>query len=119
MCIRDRPRLFPLYGWGSKTDFEQEYIMDPANADKVAKKMIKNGVRQVYINNLCWNPTMFGAAAKAIEKAGGITAVHIQPSSTSQVNALDAARLGVTMIVHHYGYAESAKSRCDELSCRL
>ncbi|MBT5776543.1 MAG: amidohydrolase family protein, partial [Candidatus Marinimicrobia bacterium] len=81
------------------------------NADKVAKKMIKNGVRQVYINNLCWNPTIFGAAAKAIEKAGGLTAVHIQPSSTSQVNALDAARLGVSMIVHHYGYAESALNR--------
>ena len=105
------PRLFPLYGWGSKTDFDEAFRMDPANADKVAKKMIKNGVRQVYINNLCWNPTMFGAAAKAIEKAGGITAVHIQPSSTSQVNALDAARLGVTMIVHHYGYAESALNR--------
>jgi hypothetical protein len=105
------PRLFPLYGWGSKTDFDEEFIMDPANADKVAKKMIKNGVRQVYINNLCWNPTIFGAAAKAIEKAGGITAVHIQPSSTSQVNALDAARLGVSMIVHHYGYAESALNR--------
>ena len=44
------PRLFPLYGWGSKTDFDEEFIMDPANADKVAKKMIKNGVRQVYIN---------------------------------------------------------------------
>ena len=54
---------------------------------------------------------MFGAAAKAIEAAGGITAVHIQPSSTSQINALTAARLGVTMIVHHYGYAESALNR--------
>ncbi|MEE3135738.1 MAG: amidohydrolase family protein, partial [Candidatus Neomarinimicrobiota bacterium] len=105
------PRLFPLYGWGSKTDFDEEFRMDPANADKVAKRMIKNGVRQVYLNNLCWNPTMFGAAAKAIERAGGITAVHIQPSSTTQVNALDAARLGVTMIVHHYGYAESALNR--------
>ncbi|MDG2398339.1 MAG: amidohydrolase, partial [Candidatus Marinimicrobia bacterium] len=105
------PRLFPLYGWGSKTDFDEEFIMDPTNADKVEKKMIKNGVRQVYINNLCWNPTIFGAAAKAIEKAGGLTAVHIQPSSTSQVNALDAARLGVSMIVHHYGYAESALNR--------
>ena len=105
------PRLFPLYGWGSKTEFKEDFLMDPKNADQVAKKMIRNGVRQVYLNNLCWNPTMFGAAAKAIEKAGGITAVHIQPSSTSQVNALDAARLGVTMIVHHYGYAESALNR--------
>ena len=31
------PRLFPLYGWGSKTDFDEEFRMDPANADKVAK----------------------------------------------------------------------------------
>ena len=36
------PLLFPLYGWGSKTDFDEVFIMDPANADKVAKKMIKN-----------------------------------------------------------------------------
>ncbi|MFB6368353.1 MAG: amidohydrolase family protein, partial [Gemmatimonadota bacterium] len=31
-----------------------------------------------------------------------------QPSSTSVVDAVDAARLGVSMIVHHYGYAEAA-----------
>ena len=105
------PRLFPLYGWGSKTNFDESFLMNPDNADRVAKAMIKNGVRQVYLNALCWNPPMFGAAAKAIEAAGGITAVHIQPSSTSQINALDAARLGVTMIVHHYGYAESALNR--------
>ena len=105
------PRLFPIYSWGSKTDFDNDFLMNPENADRVAKTMIRNGVRQVYLNGLCWNPVMFGAAAKSIEAAGGITAVHIQPSSTSQVNALDAARLGVTMIVHHYGYAESALNR--------
>ena len=105
------PRLFPIYSWGSKTDFDNDFLMNPENAERVAKTMIRNGVRQVYLNGLCWNPVMFGAAAKSIEAAGGITAVHIQPSSTSQVNALDAARLGVTMIVHHYGYAESALNR--------
>ena len=52
------PRLFPLYGWGSKTDFDEDYLMNPENADRVAKAMIRNGVRQVYLNNLCWNPTI-------------------------------------------------------------
>ena len=62
------PRLFPLYGWGSKTDFDEDFIMDPINADKVAKKMIRNGVRQVYINNLCWNPTMLVQLLKQLKK---------------------------------------------------
>lgn len=105
------PRLFPIYGWGSKTDYTREQLRDPGMAPRIAQEMISNGVRQVYLNSLTWNPELFGAAAQAIEAAGGITAVHIQPSSTSQVNALDAARLGVTMIVHHYGYAESALNR--------
>jgi Amidohydrolase family len=105
------PRLFPIYGWGSKTDYSKDDLWNPEMAPQIARDMIAAGVRQVYLNGQTWNPEMFGAAAKAVEAAGGITAVHIQPSSTSQVNALDAARLGVTMIVHHYGYAESALNR--------
>lgn len=105
------PRLYPLYGWGSKTDYTDEQLRDPAMADQIAEEMIANGVRQVYINGLTWDPDYFGMVAQAIERAGGKTAVHIQPSNTSQVNALDAARLGVSMIVHHYGYAESALER--------
>jgi len=105
------PRLFPLYGWGSKTDFTEEQLEDPELAPQVAREMIENGVRQVYLNQLAWNRELFEAAAHAVDDAGGITALHVQPSSTSQINALDAAKLGVTMIVHHYGYAESALNR--------
>ncbi len=105
------PRLFPIYSWGSKTDYTEEQLRDVSLAPQIAREMIQKGVRQVYINGLTWNPELFGAVARAVGEAGGITAVHIQPSSTAQVNALDAARLGVTMIVHHYGYAESALNR--------
>jgi len=102
------PRLFPLHSWGNTTDFSDEELRDPAMAERVAREMVGNGVRQVYLNDVTWNAELFGAAAKAITAAGSISAVHIQPSSTSVINALDAAQLGVTMIVHHYGYAESA-----------
>ncbi len=105
------PRLFPLHSWGNTTDFSDEELRDPAMAQRVANEMVKNGVRQVYLNDLTWNAELFGAAAKAITAAGSISAVHIQPSSTTVVNALDAAQLGVTMIVHHYGYAEAALDR--------
>ncbi len=102
------PRLFPIYAWGATTDFTDEQLEDPSMAPEIAREMIGNGVRQVYLNGLCWNAELFGAAARAVDESGGITGVHIQPSSTAEVNAVDAARLGVTMIVHHYGYAESA-----------
>lgn len=102
------PRLFPLYGWGATTDYTEEELRNPVLAPQIAEEMIAGGVRQVYLNDLTWNQELFGAAAKAVDEAGGITAVHIQPSSTAVVDAVDAARLGVTMIVHHYGYAESA-----------
>jgi hypothetical protein len=105
------PRLFPIYGWGSKTDYSEDDLMNPEMAPQIARDMIAAGVRQVYLNSLCWNPEMFGAAAKSISAAGGVTGVHIQPASTSQVNAMSAAQLGVGMIVHHYGYAESALNR--------
>jgi hypothetical protein len=105
------PRLYPLYGWGSTTDYTDEELRDPAMADRIAEEMIANGIRQVYINQLTVDPDYFGMVAQAIERAGGVTAVHIQPSNTSRVNALDAARLGVSMIVHHYGLAESALER--------
>jgi hypothetical protein len=105
------PRLFPIYGWGSKTEYSEDDLMNPEMAPQIAREMIAAGVRQVYLNDLCWNPEMFGAAAQAISAAGGVTGVHIQPASTSQVNAMSAAQLGVSMIVHHYGYAESALNR--------
>jgi hypothetical protein len=105
------PRLFPIYGWGANTDYTDEQLEDPAMAPEIARAMAAQGVRQVYLNNLAWNAELFGAAAQAVEEAGGVTGIHIQPSSTSVVDAMDAARLGVSMIVHHYGYAESVLNR--------
>ena len=106
------PRMFPLWSWGGGiSGFTPAELEDPAMAPQVAEAMVAAGARQVYLNSLCWNRELFGAAARAVTAAGGITAVHVQPSSTSEVNALDAAEEGVTMIVHHYGYAESALDR--------
>ena len=106
------PRMFPLWGWGEGiSGYSRAQLEDPAMAPEIAEKMVAAGARQVYLNGLCWNRELFGAAARAVTAAGGITAVHIQPSSTSEVTAVDAAEEGVTMIVHHYGYAESALNR--------
>jgi hypothetical protein len=106
------PRMYPLWGWGGGiSGYSREQLEDPAMAPEIAEKMVAAGGKQFYLNGLCWNRELFGAAARAITAAGGISAVHVQPNSLAEVNAVIAAEEGVTMIVHHYGYAESALDR--------
>ncbi|HXH05989.1 MAG TPA: amidohydrolase family protein [Vicinamibacterales bacterium] len=101
------PRIYPIHNWrqGAK---EAAAADDPARAREIARALADAGARVVSVGDLAWNPQLFGAACKAVWEAGGITTVHLPPSTMAQVNAVQAAELGVTMIEHHYGYAESA-----------
>jgi cytosine/adenosine deaminase-related metal-dependent hydrolase len=103
------PRLYPIHGWRSSKG--PLFADDPANAPEVAREIVGKGARVVSVGDLAWSPALFGAACRAVWEAGGITTVHLPPSTIAQVNAVQAAELGVTMIEHHYGYAESALDR--------
>ncbi|MBX2822204.1 MAG: amidohydrolase family protein [Rhodothermaceae bacterium] len=105
------PRLYPIWGWGSQTDYDRAFLEDPTNALLIAKEMVEKGAHVVSVGPWGWNPELLGAICKAVTEAGGITTYHIPPSTTSMTQAVDAARLGVTMIEHHYAYAESALDR--------
>ena len=105
------PRMFPIFGWGDNTDYDREFLENPANAQTVATEMVAAGAHVVTVGPLGWNPELLGAVCKAVYDAGGITTYHIPPSTTPVTNAVDAARLGVTMIEHHYAYAESSLDR--------
>jgi hypothetical protein len=103
------PRQYPIWGWGN--GFSREEFENPANAPRIAQAMVARGAHVVSVGNVTWNQELFGAVCKAVWNAGGITTIHLPPSTTAVVNAVDAARLGVTMIEHHYGYAESSLPR--------
>ncbi|MGQ0641028.1 MAG: amidohydrolase family protein [Gemmatimonadaceae bacterium] len=105
------PRMWPIWGWGAKTKFTRAELEDPARAPEVAKEMAAQGMRVVSLGSVTWSPELFGAVAKAVYGAGGITTIHLPPSTNAVVNAAKAACLGATMIEHHYGYAESALER--------
>lgn len=105
------PRMFPIWNWGAETGAMRETLENPAEAPRLAQMMRAKGMHVVSVGNLGWNPELFGAACKAVWNAGGITTVHLPPSTNAVVNAVEAARLGVTMIEHHYGYAESSLDR--------
>ena len=105
------PRMFPIWGWGAGTNYDREFLEDPYNALQIAHEMRELGMHVVSVGSLGWNQWLLGAVCYAVEAVGGITTYHIPPSTTSVTQAVDAARLGVTMIEHHYAYAESSLDR--------
>ncbi len=103
------PRLFPIWDWGGGTTrFTARQIDDPAMAPQIARAMADQGAHVVSLGSVTWSKDLFGAVAKAVWDVGGITTIHLPPSTNAVVQAVDAARLGATMIEHHYGYAEAA-----------
>jgi len=105
------PRMFPIWGWGAGTEHDREFIEDPANAARIAREMVGQGAHVVSLGSVSWDEELFSAVADAVREAGGITTIHLPPSTNAVVNAVDAACAGATMIEHHYGYAESALER--------
>jgi hypothetical protein len=103
------PRMFPLTGYGTgSTGFTRTQLDDPANAPAVVKQMASRGLRVISMDPLGWSLELVTAIAKAARENGMITSFHLQPSNTAVTQAVRAACAGVTMIEHHYGYAESA-----------
>ena len=102
------PRMYPLVSYGAGTTFSRLQLDDPSMAPQVVKAMAANGVRVISMDPLGWNLELVGAIAKAAKANGMITSFHLQPANTAVTQAVKAACAGVTMIEHHYGYAESS-----------
>jgi hypothetical protein len=105
------PRLFPIWGWGAGVEATREELEDPAQAGRIAQEMAEAGAHVVSLGSVTWDRELFGAVAKGVTAAGGLTTIHLPPSTNAVVDAVNAACLGATMIEHHYGYAESALGR--------
>jgi len=104
------PRLFPIWQWGRGTKTTLAEQEDPAQAPRIAREMRARGMHVVDVGRGApfWTPALLAAVCAAVTAEGGITTFHIPPSTTNMIDAVDAARAGVTMIEHLYGYAEAA-----------
>ncbi|MEX2530495.1 MAG: amidohydrolase family protein [Gemmatimonadota bacterium] len=107
------PRMFPIWVWGRGTGASRAEIEDPAQAEEIAREMRAQGAHVVDVGRggYYWSPELLEAVCAAVAAEGGITTFHIPPSITNYINAVDAARAGVTMIEHLYGYPEAAMNR--------
>ena len=102
------PRMYPLVSYGAGTSFTRLQLDDPALAPQVVKAMAANGNRVISMDPLGWSLDLVAAIAKAAKANNMITSFHLQPANTAVTQAVRAACAGVTMIEHHYGYAESS-----------
>ncbi|MEJ2541327.1 MAG: amidohydrolase family protein [Gemmatimonadota bacterium] len=112
------PRMYPIADWGPPRSRDPGHAPpaeeiapwhDPARVPELIDQVVGPGrAHVVRIGSLAWNDSLFAAVARAVDEAGGITTVHLPPEDLSVVDAVRAAELGVTMIEHHYGYAEAA-----------
>lgn len=104
------PRMFPIWRWGRGTNTTLAEQEDPAQAPSIARAMRAAGAHVVDVGrgSPFWTPELLTAVAHAVTDVGGITTFHLPPSTTNVIDAVDAARAGVTMIEHLYGYAEAA-----------
>ena len=102
------PRMYPLVSYGAGTSFSKLQLDDPSLAPQVVKAMAANGNRVISMDPLGWSLELVTAIAKAAKENGMITSFHLQPANTAVTQAVRAACAGVTMIEHHYGYAESS-----------
>ncbi len=105
------PRMFPLWSWQSLPGYTRAELEDPQQAPRIAREIAARGMRVVSMDAMGWDRELFGAVCRAVWDAGGITSVHLPPSTVAVVNAVQAAKAGVTMIEHHYAYAESSLDR--------
>ena len=105
--------MFPLVSYGTgTTGFSRLDLDNPAKAPEVVKQMAAAGLRVISMDPLGWSLELVAAIAKAAKENGMITSFHLQPSNTAVTQrGASAACAGVTMIEHHYGYAESALDR--------
>jgi Amidohydrolase family len=110
------PRMFPIWRWARGTKATLAEQEDPTQAPRIAREMRARGAHVVDVGrgDPFWTPKLLAAACAAVTAEGGITTFHIPPNTTNTINAVDAARAGVTMIEHLYGYAEAALSRTQE-----
>ena len=110
------PRMYPIRDWGPSRSRDPGHLPaadeiepwhDPEQVSRLIGGIMKDA-HVVRIGSLAWNANLFGAVAKAVYDAGGITTVHLPPSDISIVDAVTAAESGATMIEHHYGFGEAA-----------
>ena len=99
------PRIFAYQRPGSGERYEDQKILTPDEAREWVRYAARQGVDGLKLGS--YRPAIMAALLdEAKEQSLGSTA-HLGQMGVAQMNALDAARLGLETVTHYYGLFEA------------
>lgn len=99
------PRMISFHRPGSGQEWKDRKIITPSDAKEWVQYAHKKGVDGLKLGS--FRPAIMKALLDEANKLGMGSTAHLGQTGVAQMNALDAARLGLTGMTHFYGLFES------------
>lgn len=99
------PRMISFHRPGSGKEWEKRKIITPSDAREWVQFAHKKGVDGLKLGS--YRPAVMKALLDEANKLGMGSTAHLAQTGVAQMNALDAARLGLTGMTHFYGLFEA------------
>ena len=105
------PRMISFHRPGSGKEWKDRKILTPADAKEWVQYAHKKGVDGLKLGS--HRPEIMKAFLDEANKLGMGSTAHLAQTGVAQMNAIDAARLGLTGMTHFYGLFESMYENLD------
>ena len=105
------PRMISFHRPGSGKEWKDRKILTPADAKEWVQYAHKKGVDGLKLGS--HRPEIMKALLVEANKLGMGSTAHLAQTGVAQMNAIDAARLGLTGMTHFYGLFESMYENLD------
>lgn len=105
------PRMISFHRPGSGKEWKDRKILTPADAKEWVQYAHKKGVDGLKLGS--HRPGIMKALLDEANKLGMGSTAHLAQTGVAQMNAIDAARLGLTGMTHFYGLFESMYENLD------
>lgn len=105
------PRMISFHRPGSGKEWKNRKILTPADAKEWVQYAHKKGVDGLKLGS--HRPEIMKALLDEANKLGMGSTAHLAQTGVAQMNAIDAARLGLTGMTHFYGLFESMYENLD------
>ncbi|MBT8058316.1 MAG: amidohydrolase family protein [Gammaproteobacteria bacterium] len=105
------PRMFAYHTLGSGEKYEDRDIRRPEEAREWVRYLAKEGADGLKLR--AHRPAIMAALIDEAKKQGFGTTAHLDQMGVAQMNALDAARLGLQSMTHFYGLLEAMYEKND------
>ena len=105
------PRIFSYHRPGSGKEWKDRQIRTPKDAREWVRYAAKKGIDGLKVGS--YRPEIMAALLDEAKKFGLGSTAHLGQMGVAQMNAIDAARLGLGTQTHYYGLFESLYKNYD------